>query len=372
MVVEADGDDSRLVVGNPRQGQRAQHGHEPSHVSATVLTVSSGVNRLVLTSDVSRLRGIELVENGGSSLLSSLGLVSSTLVANTIDGNARSYGFDTSTTRWDKRWERRCLSLGASSQRLSRRRGPEPGFPGNHCRQDQSAGANTASVTTETVNGAVVSRLQVNGTVTANPDDGAPAETVSTADLQQLGFLKNARGPGMQLFAPTDARLVIDGIPIRRSTNVISDASPACRCPLPEAEVGTTVDVTVARDDTAAIQALKDYATAYNGAAAYVATNTAENGPLAFDTAIRSTLRQFTGAAHPSSVSTARRTAAVRRSESRWTRQGVSIDETKLKAALAASPDAVRSLFATNGTSTLPAIIHGRVDLDAAGTYAVA
>src|SRR5206468_4398239 len=56
------------------------------------------VNRLVLTGDVTGSSGIELVENDGTSVLSSLGLVSSTLVANTFNGNARSFGFNTSTT----------------------------------------------------------------------------------------------------------------------------------------------------------------------------------------------------------------------------------------------------------------------------------
>lgn len=351
-------------------------GTNPSRVSASILTVSTGVNRLVLTSDVTGSSGIELVENGGSNVLSSLGLVSSTLEANTVDGSARSYGFTTSTT-----------PLGQALATTM----PAPGsFKVNGARVDvdlsqdslksvvdkinAAAGPDIARVVTETVNGQTVSRVLVNGTVTPYTDDGAAAETVSTQNLQQLGFLRNSRGPGMQLFAPSDARVVIDGIAVRRSTNTISDALAGVSLTLQQAEVGTTVDVSVGRDDSKAVQALKDYASAYNAVSSYVATNTAEKAPLAFDTTIRSTLRQFTqallnpvvGLDNTVYMNAPMVGVALDKSGK------LQVDETKLKAALTANPDEVRKLFSTTGRSTLSTVEYAAASsATKPGTYAV-
>lgn len=351
-------------------------GPNASHVSASILSVSSGVNRLVLGSDNAGSAGIELVENGGSSVLSSLGLVSAALTANTIGGNARSYGFGTSTTALGQ-------ALGATM--------PAAGsFKVNGTRVDidlsqdslsaiagkinAATGANTASVSTEVVNGQTVSRLIVTGTVTTNPDDGAPAEAISTQNLQQLGFLENVRGPGMQLIPPADATLKIDGVPVTRSTNVISDAIAGVTLTLQQSEVGTAVNVSVTRDPSTAVTALQSYAAAYNGVVNFVTTNTAAGGPLPFDSAIRATMSQIKGAV----LNTV--TGLTNASYTSAPTVGVALDKTgllqvdtaKLTAALAASPDEVQALFATGGSSTLSTIQYmGATGLTQPGTYAV-
>lgn len=351
-------------------------GGSGSRVSATILTVSSGVNRLVLTSDVGGSSGIELVENSGSNLLTSLGLATGSLSANTIAGKTRSYGFDTSTTPLGQ-------ALGTTM--------PAAGsfkVNGNRVDVDLSqdslatiatkinaaAGANTATVTTEVVNGRTVSRLLVTGTVTTNSDDGAPAEAVSTQTLQQLGFLENARGAA-QLVEPTDAVIEVDGITITRSSNVISDALAGVTLTLQAEEVGTVVDLTISRDNAAAVTAIKEFATAYNTAAAYVTTNTDDKGPLAFDSTIRATLRQLRAVMFDTVV-------GLQNTEyTNGPSVGVALDKTgklivdeaKLKAAMAASPDEVRALFATAGRSTLSTVQYmGATTKTQPGTYAVA
>lgn len=351
-------------------------GSSPSHVSASILTVSSGVSRLVVTSDITGSSGIELVENDGSSVLSSLGLVSASLEANTLGANARSFGFNTASA-----------SLGEA---LAATMPAAGSFKVNGNRVDvdlsqdsltaiagkinAAAGANTAIVSNEIVNGATVSRLIVMGTVTTNPDDGAPAEDVSTKTLQQLGFLKNVRGPGNQLLAPTDASLKIDGIPITRSTNTISDALAGVTLTILGPEIGTAVDLSVTHDTSAAATAVKNYASAYNSVASFVATNTAANGPLAFDSAIRSTMRQFKSALLSDVVGLSNTTytnAPLVGVALDKTGQ-LQVDQAKLQAALAASPDEVKALFSTAGTSTLPAIQYmATTTATAAGTYGV-
>ena len=351
------------------------NGASSSRVSASILTVSSGVNRLVLTSDAGGSAGIELVENSGSNVLSSLGLASGSLVANTIGGNARSYGFGSTTT-----------PIGQALATTM----PAPGsFKVNGFRVDvdlsqdslttiaskinAAAGANTATVTTEMVNGRSVSRLLVTGSVTVNPDDGPALETVSTQTLQQLGFLENDR-TASQLVAPSDATVMIDGIKITRSSNVISDALAGVTLTLEAAELGTTVDLSVTRDNTAAVNAVKDLATAYNTAAAFVTTNTAEKGPLAFDSSIRATLRQLRSVMFDAITGLQNTTYTTPMSVGlSLDKTGkLNVDEAKLKAALASSPDEVRALFSTAGSSTLSTIGYmGATTKTQPGTYAV-
>ena len=332
----------------------ANTGSNASHVSASILSVSSGVNRLVLSSDVGGSAGIELTENGGSSVLSSLGLVSSSLVANTIDGSVRGFGFSSSTNSIGQ-------TLGATM--------PAAGsFKVNGNRVDvdlsqdslstiaskinSAAGANTAIVSSEVVNGSTVSRLIVNGTVTVNPDDGAAAQAVSTQNLQQLGFLTNDHSAS-QLIQPTDAQVRIDGVLIKRSTNTISDAMSGVTLNLQSAEQGTTVDVTVARDTSSAVKAVQDYATAFNSVAAFVDTNTAANGPLAYNSAIRTSLQNLKNIVFNT-------VTGLSGSFTRGTLVGVSLDSTgkmqvdtdALNSALASNPNDVRALFATAGTSS--------------------
>jgi len=350
-------------------------GTNPTHVSASILTVSSGVNRLVLTSDTTGSAGIELVENGGSNVLSSLGLASNTLVANTIGSNARSYGFTTATTPIGQALGQTMPAAGAFQVNgtvinvdLS-----QDSLTTIAAKINSGVGSAVATVSSEVVNGATVSRLIVNGTVTADPGTGPADQAVSTQNLQQLGFLENDRSAS-QLVTPTDAQLKIDGIPLTRSTNTIADALSGITLNLQQAEVGTTVDVSVARDSTAAVKAIQDFADAYNAVAKYVSTNTAQNGPLPFDSTIRSTLAQMkrnivdgvTGLQNTTFTSLPQIGVALDKT-------GVlQVDTAKLTAALASSPTEVQALFATNGSSTLSTIqyMSGSPQTQP-GTYAV-
>jgi flagellar hook-associated protein 2 len=351
-------------------------GANASRVSASILTVSSGVNRLVLTSEVGGSAGIELVENGGTNVLSSLGLVSASLVDNTLSGDARSYGFTSTTSSIGQALGVTMPAAGAFKVNGNRVDVDlsQDSLTTIASKINAAAGANTASVVTENVNGRSVSRLIVDGTVTVNTDDGAALETVSQQTLQQLGFLRNARTGTQQLIAPSDAKVVIDGITIVRSTNTISDALAGVTLNLQQAELGTTVDLVVARDNTAAVQAVKDYATAYNVASAFVTTNTSEKGPLAFDTAIRATLRQLRSVMFDpiAGLSNTSYTTPMSVGLSLDKTGKMQVDETVLKAALADSPSEVKALFATAGSSTSSTVQYMSGSLKTqAGTYAV-
>ena len=350
-------------------------GTNPSHVSASILTVSSGINRLVLTSDTTGSAGIELVENGGSNVLSSLGLASNTLVANTVGANARSYGFTTATTSLGQALGQTMPAAGAFQVNgtvvnvdLS-----QDSLTTIAAKINSAVGSTAATVSSEMVNGATVSRLIVNGTVTADPGTGPADQAVSTQNLQQLGFLENDR-TASQLVAPTDAQLKIDGIALTRSTNARlrrarrHDAQSASSGSRHRGRRQRFTRQHLHREGDSGLRG------AYNAVSKFVATNTAQNGPLAFDTSMRSTLSQMkrnlvdgvTGLQNATFTS--------------LPQVGVSLDKTgvlqvdtaALTAALASSPDEVKALFATNGSSTLSTIKYmGGTSQTQPGTYAV-
>jgi flagellar hook-associated protein 2 len=346
-------------------------GSNPSHVSASILTVSSGVNRLVLTSDTTGSAGIELVENDGTNVLSSLGLAGASLVANTIGGNARSYGFTAAGTPIGQVLGETMPAAGSFlvngtsiNVDLS-----QDSLSAIASRINTALGTSAATVSSEVVNGTTVSRLLVNGTVATDP-----GSATSSQNLQQLGFLVNDHSAS-QLVVPTDAQLKVDGISLTRSTNNITDALAGVTLNLQQAEVGTSVDVTVSRDNTAAVKSIQDFASAYNAVSQFVTTNTASNGPLAFDTSVRTTLAQMkrnlvdnlTGLQNTTYTSLAQVGVALDKT-------GVlQVDATKLNAALAASPTEVQALFASNGSSTLGTVKYmAASSATQAGTYSVA
>jgi len=94
------------------------------------------------------------------------------------------------------------------------------------------------------------------------------------------------------LTAGSDAQIRIDGTIYTRSSNTITDAIPNVTLNLSAAEAGTTVDLTLARDTTAAKTAAQGLVTAYNAVAAFVKTQTAAGGALPMDSTLRGALRQ--------------------------------------------------------------------------------
>lgn len=81
------------------------------------------------------------------------------------------------------------------------------------------------------------------------------AETTGTGLLTTLGWTADAGA---------DAALVVDGVPITRSSNSISDVIPGVTLSLQTAELGTTTQLTVARDQTTTKTAIEAFVTSYN------------------------------------------------------------------------------------------------------------
>jgi flagellar hook-associated protein 2 len=482
----------------------ANTGTNASHVSASILTVATGVNRLILTNETTGSSGIELTENDGSSVLSGLGLVSDNLVSNTNSaGAARSYAMTTVTTTIAQ-----ALGVPMPSPSSFKVNGvtisvdlSQDSLSSIVAKINAAAGAGTAGVQSETINGTTTSRMIVNGSVTVDSGDAAN----STKTLQQLGFLKNARtgetqtlrtatsltdastsnpatassfltdlgaaagdtltfagtrtdgssvsvnvavdasttmqdvldalsangsgfgvagrgvtasvdaqgriqladsavgdsklsftasndragggtldfgatniavaGRAMQLAGPSDAQVRIDGVLVSRSTNTISDALAGVTLSLQHAEAGTTVNVAVARDTDSVVNALKSLATSYNAVSSYVAAKTAASGPLPFDSSIRSTLTNLRNSllGGIAGLTNATYTTASMVGLSLDKNGQLSVDADALKAALAAKPNEVKSLFQTSGSSALASVQYMSASANTKpGTYDVA
>lgn len=475
-------------------------GTSASHVSASILTLSTGAVRLVLSSDTTGSSGIELSETDGKTALSDLGVVASTYQANTVGGKARTFGFTTVEATIAQ-----ALGVTMPPPSTIKVNGisitvdlSQDSLTAIMSKINAAAGAGTASISTETVNGSTVNRLLVNGSVTSDgtanseavvqtlgfevhqrtgeaqtlttnnalldsSSGNAPATAASllvnlgakagdtltfsgtrvdgqavtvnvavtaSTTLQDVlnalssnttgfavaghavtasvvggkiqladsvigdsplyfsGTSDNAgggtlsfggtsvvtTGRSMQLSAPADAQLKVDGASITRSTNAISDVLTGVTLNLQKAEVGTTVAVDVQHDVDSTVAAMKAYASAYNAMATYVSQKTAASGPLPFDTSIRSTLSSMknvllspvTGLQNTTYTSPALVGVTLDKNGQ------MQVDETALRAALAANPGEVRSLFATTGTSTLSTVQYmSGSGATKAGTYAV-
>ncbi len=99
-----------------------------------------------------------------------------------------------------------------------------------------------------------------------------------------------------EVTAGSDAKLKVDGVLLTRPTNTVGDALGGLSLTLQKAEPGTTVDVSVARDDDGAKTAVQAFAAAYNAARTMAAGFVAKGGALAFDGAMRAASQSLTQA----------------------------------------------------------------------------
>lgn len=162
-----------------------------------------------------------------------------------------------------------------------------------------------------------------------------------TSPLQQLGLL-NAEGEKNVLVEGADAHLRIDGVDIVRSDNVFSGVIAGVTLTAEQAEVGTTLDLEVGRDDGAAEEAVRALVDAYNEIAAFVGKNPPD--ARSFRTSL-ATLRSavFSQVGDPAETSYTR--AAV--AGVAFSRDGtLQIDEATLGEALASDPEGAQGLFA--------------------------
>ncbi len=169
----------------------------------------------------------------------------------------------------------------------------------------------------------------------------------------------------------SDAQLRVDGVLMSRSTNNVSDAITGVTLALQQAEVGTTVNVEVKRDTTAALTSAKSLATAYNELIDFVRTNTASGGALAYNSTLKASAAAFTRALLADVVgsSLARPTLAGITLDKAGQ---LSVDATVFNATLQVNPEGMKSLFALSGSVAGPRLEYiGAGDRTAAGNHEI-
>jgi flagellar hook-associated protein 2 len=307
----------------------ANKGPEASGVAASILTVSPGEHRLILTSTATGAAGIVLDDQDG--VLTALGISGdsrSATVGSTSSPLATMLGLpappEVRTVVIQGREVTVDLATDSMQSLMAKIRDAA-----------SAAGADPeAAARIVEVDGAY--RLEVAGSATGRSDDAA-----TRAILGALGFSRDGLAA-----AGTDAAVRIDGIQIARATNTIGDAIPGLSLALHGAEPGTVLDVAVARDADAAVDAVTEFAAAYNELVRFAQGQRGEGKPLAMNSTLRNAMSSLTGAllqATEGLESEFERGAQVGLTLSRSGR--LELDESVLRSVVVSNPDDVRSLF---------------------------
>lgn len=198
--------------------------------------------------------------------------------------------------------------------------------------------------------------------------DTAGAAGITHADtsgsvLAGLGLT----GGSEVLVTGADAHVRIDGIDIIRATNDITDAIPGVTVSLQAEEPGTTVNLVVDRDATAALDAAKAFVDAYNATVKFLKTQQtagAATPPLYGDSTLRTSRSAFSRGivgliVGDTGVATTGNTAGFSIDKT-----GVlTLDEKKFQAAFAGDQQSLESLFADGtGSTALDTTLEGLLE----------
>lgn len=337
-------------------------------VTATIITPQEGESRLMLTADGTGWNGVEL-RDGEGGVLQRLGILDDAAERTdnrTIDGKLSTQRLTADGSEVPARSV--ASLLGLSTPPLQQR----VIVGGQEIRVDLETdtlqdllnkvldAGGSGRIATETVGGREMYRLEVDGEVAATDDP----ESQRVLDL--LGFTRAAR---TQEVAGADSHIRLDSIDVVRRGNSTSTVIPGVTLNLQTAEPGTKVDVDIRRNTQGAIDAVREFASAYNALLSFSNGQRAAGQPLASNGTLRTAMSSFTDVmlTPTTGLSTAfDRAALVGVSLSRTGE--LQVDEARLRSALEADPAAVRALFEgeTRADGTVVAGLGGRMQTAAA------
>jgi flagellar hook-associated protein 2 len=156
-------------------------------------------------------------------------------------------------------------------------------------------------------------------------------------------------GRARELVRGSDAQVRVDGVLVTRPSNTIGDALPGVTLSLQQAEPGTTVDLTVSRDQEASLKAVRDFVSAYNDVVSFQNGQQVEGQPLALDSTLRRIVSSFTGALRTEvdAAGAFDRGTLVGMTLSRTGR--LELDEAKLRTVMSTDLPALETLFGATG-----------------------
>ena len=216
-----------------------------------------------------------------------------------------------------------------------------------------AAGAGvTASILTD-ADGARLSLKSATGasqafTLTATEDESAPGLAALNVGIGATG---TTIGSGAQ-----DAIVAVDGVPLKRSTNSISDLIPGVKLDLIAAQPGTTVSLGASTPTDAITQAVNNFVSAYNNLHSVLKSDLdAKTGTLFGDTAATSLSRSLGGITLlplATSTTTGAPTTLAEIGVATNRDGSLTLNSAQLTAAITKYPDAVEALFANGSGAT--------------------
>jgi flagellar hook-associated protein 2 len=199
----------------------------------------------------------------------------------------------------------------------------------------------------------------------------APASTdtsTSTASASGMGRDQAAQ----------DAVIKLDGVIVKRSTNVFSDVIKGVKINLLAAKPGTIVSIGATQPTDAITQAVNDFVSAYNGLRAELATATAAStsssaaGPLRGNATIRDMQRRLASISTTPLIASGSITTLAQLGVKTGQDGTLSVDGTMLATALANSPDDVERMFNPIQSSSAAGVsIASKIGAVATGTYSL-
>jgi flagellar hook-associated protein 2 len=181
--------------------------------------------------------------------------------------------------------------------------------------------------------------------LTSTGAGAASAFTVSDVSGTLAGTTLGLTGAPAQ--PARDARVVIDGVPVERASNTITDALPGVSLTLSAADPLRTGTLTVERFKGATAEAFKGFVEAYNKARALVRQQGAAGGALAGDPLLRTVTGALSAqvlgadAALPADMTSLGAAGITVQKDGT-----LSLDAARLDAAYASRPDDLRAMLA--------------------------
>ncbi|MEP7344881.1 MAG: flagellar filament capping protein FliD [Gemmatimonadaceae bacterium] len=232
-------------------------------------------------------------------------------------------------------------------------------------------GAGTRTATASIVGGQLV--LNDNTTGDSQLSLAMSVSQVSGGTVSLGRVSATTIGRQREVVAGGDARVAVDGVVIRRSSNTISDALAGVTLNLQQSEVGTVTSLTIGRDDDAVLKSIGDVAAAYNEMLKFRASQAVVGAALFNNTTLRASMASLTNSILSPVLGGANGFTQASMAGLSLQRDGtLLLDAGMFKAAMASNVIDVTTLFANSGSATNSAVSYNvSTDRTIPGTYAV-
>lgn len=322
-------------------------------VSAGIIDGGSGNAYLTLTSSATGVAAKIQIGDLSGGVAETLGLVTGAgALREPIAGGATSMGFASATTNLSS-----LLNLSGAGSKTFNLNGTDvtvdfdtTSLQGVANAINVAATGVTATVRSVTVNGVTTQKLDLTGLTTWTDADHA---------LEALGIVQ--RGYGNQMVSAQDAEFKIDGVSLTSATNTVTTVIPGATLTLLKANATTpeTSTISLSRDNGAVKDKIKGFADAYNDLLKYVRDNskfddkTFKTGGLFGDSTVSLVESSISGALFntpPGLVGTFTNLTQIGFG---LDAEGmITVNDTRLDAALSNNVDALGTLFRAVGSSS--------------------